>query len=121
MLFRNVLLLSALASFANGDGPFDGGAVAGTARRDEATADGEPTGESDAATTECHDFLFSIFTDEFPEDTMYTLLNSKGDTIWKENPWGIEDQGKKFDHSACLPVDDCYTFIIFDNEEFQDG
>ena len=73
------------------------------------------------ATADCYNFLFSIMTDEFPEDTKYTLTNSNGGVIWEENPWGIGDQGKNFEHEACLPVDDCYTFVVSDNAEYQDG
>ena len=77
--------------------------------------------ELTAPPSDCNDFLFSIVTDEFPEDTKYTLTNSNGEVIWEENPWGIGDQGKHFEHAACLPVDECYTFIVADNAEFQDG
>jgi len=128
MLFRNTLLvLSALVSAANGDRSLAGGRGAdpGTARREAQesvlTPDVEPIKISEENRAECHDFLFSIITDEFPEDTKYMLINSKQDTIWEESPWGMQDQGKQFDHSACLPADECYTFIIYDNEEFQDG
>ena len=69
----------------------------------------------------CRNFIFSIVLDEFPEDTKYELLDSRGGVIWEEQPWDIHDQGKQFDRSVCLDADGCYTFIILDNEKYQDG
>lgn len=109
MLFRSLLFFLIPIVSVNGS---DGDAIVmAYDRKLQATATDD----------DCYNFLFSITTDEFPEDTKYTLTNSKGGVIWEENPWGIGDQGKSFEHEACLPVDDCYTFIVSDNAEFQDG
>ena len=111
MLYRSGAFICFLIASTNGDQTVD----------EDGAVDDQALIADGAAADACNDFLFSIRTDEFPEDTKYSLTNSKGEAIWEESPWGFEDQGKKFEHEACLPVDECYTFIIFDNDEFRDG
>jgi len=83
--------------------------------------DAAASGPASNGEEDCVNFLFSIVLDEFPEDIKYSLIGPEGEVIWEEHPWGIEDQGKQFDHNVCLPPDACYSFIIYDNEEYQDG
>jgi len=122
----SLVLCCTAAGFVRGQEPLDDGALEGSARNEVLDADVEaPYAEEELVTTDvgtdCHDFTFSGLTDEFPEDIRYTLLDATGGVIWEEEPWGIDDQNTQFDHTACLDVGGCYTFVIYDNEQYQDG
>lgn len=69
----------------------------------------------------CSDFKFNIQLDRFPEDTKYVLVDSNKGIIWDNQQWDISEQGYQLEQYACLPVEGCYTFIIFDSDEYQDG
>lgn len=132
----SLVLCCTAAGFVRGQEPLDDGAIEGSARNEVLDVDLEAqryAEEEDAVLTDatartlelvptnCYAFTFSGITDEFPEDIHYTLLDETGGVIWEEQPWGIDDQNTQFAHTVCLDIEGCYTFVIYDNEQYQDG
>lgn len=70
---------------------------------------------------DCKKLNLTIVTDEFPEDTVYILTDRFGRQIWNEQPWTLLDQNVLFQRDICLDPEDCYTLVVYDSEEFQDG
>jgi len=64
----------------------------------------------------CSDFKFEITLDSMPSEVGYSLVDNEGKKIWDEqNPWSPEDEYQTFTVTECLPVDDCYVFVITDS------
>lgn len=66
----------------------------------------------------CKDFALAVTTDQFGEETSWTVKDSSG-TIIQEAEQGQYDDSTKYVTRACLPLSDYYSFQIKDSE--QDG
>jgi hypothetical protein len=73
------------------------------------------------SSTSCAPFAFSIFTDEYPMDVSYKLTDTAGNDIWTVEANTLMDQNSLYYRQSCLDREDCYTFILYDSEKYQDG
>jgi len=63
-------------------------------------------------------FVFTVLTDDYPEETTWTIANSEnGDIIAEGGPYQLSET--EYARVICLQPDDCFTLVVFD--AFGDG